>query len=55
MLKLIADLVEDLTNIMKENEAKWSDPEQESDARFDIGFHAGMLHAIKKVNDYNGR
>jgi hypothetical protein len=55
MYKFIAELIEDLNKIMKENETKWSDPEQESDVKYDIGFHAGMLYTIKKVNDYNGR
>jgi hypothetical protein len=55
MFKFIAELIEELNTIMKDNEAKWQDPEQESDVRFDIGFHLGMLHAIQKINDYNGR
>jgi hypothetical protein len=55
MFKLIAELIEDLNKIMKDNEAKWKDSKQESDVRYDIGFHTGMLYAIEKMNAYNGR
>ena len=55
MFKFIAELIDELNKIMENDQARWKDPEQESDARYDIGFHQGMLHAITKVNDYNGR
>jgi hypothetical protein len=55
MFKLIDELIGDLNKIMKDNESKWNDPLIESDTRYDIGFHKGMLYAIQKMNDYNGR